>query len=68
MYLIIANLVLIEVDKHFQGQQKSKGERTFMSYKGSSNLNDKITYVGGSDFIQDKTPTTNHENDIFGNF
>ena len=39
-----------------------------MSYKGSSNLNDKITYVVGSDFIQDKTPTTNHENDIFGIF
>ena len=47
---------------------KNKGERTFMSYKGSSNLNDKITYVFGSDFIQDKTPTTNHENDIFGIF
>ena len=39
-----------------------------MSYKGSSNLNDKITYVFGSDFSQDKTPTTNHENDIFGIF
>ena len=25
-------------------------------------------YVFGSDFIQDKTPTTNHENDIFGIF
>ena len=47
---------------------KNKGERTFMSYKGSSNLNDKITVVFGSDFIQDKTPTTNHENDIFGIF
>ena len=47
---------------------RNKGERAFISYKGSGNLNDKITYVFGSDSIQDKTPTTNHKNDIFGIF
>jgi len=47
---------------------RNRGERTFISHKGSTKSGEKISYVFGSDSIQDKTPQTNHENDIFGIF